>query len=104
MRGPLAVIRDRLAVNLASPGAALSGRIFSAGGRIFRAGMREPRTAGRAGRAVMRGQGPRHIGSKTAEIRQFFKKSRKSAYGGGGAGKGQVFHKQYGKKRYECFT
>ena len=60
-----------------------AGRFFFAGGRIFRAGIRDAR-------AVMRGQGPRDIGAKTAEIRQFSKKSRKSAHGSGGAGKGHV--------------
>ena len=83
MRGPLAV-------NLASLAVALLAVFFFAGGRIFSG--RDARTAGRwpSGRAGMRGQGPRHIGAKTAEIRHFFQKSRKSAHGGGGAGKGHV--------------
>ena len=50
MRGPLAVMRDRLAVDLASL-----------------AVMREPLAVWPGWRAVMRGQGPRAIGSKTAE-------------------------------------
>ena len=59
MRWPLAVIRDRLAVDLAS-----------------RAGRREPLAVWPGWRAVMRGQGPRVIGSKTAEIRHFSQKSK----------------------------
>ena len=73
MRGPLAVIRDRLAVDLASLAVALLAGFFPPGAGFFRAVMRGPRTAGRAGRAVLRGQGPRDIGAKTAEIRQFSK-------------------------------